>query len=124
MESRRAKQLRAAAAALLVSALGAAPAAAQSIFDDTQSERVEGAAGREDIKLDLALCAPHLDRLKNSGTSTALADSIEDPECRQAILRAQAAGMTKQQIVDTLMGASDMPDPDPAAPPPPNDDDE
>jgi hypothetical protein len=93
-------------------------ALAETIFDDTQSERVKGAVGRENIKLDLALCAPHLSKLQGADEGKALADSVEDPECRQAILRAQAAGFSKAQIVSILMGASGVPDPNPGAAPP------
>ena len=52
-------------------------------------------------------------KLEGGADPQAFADSVEDPACRKAILQAQAAGLSKAQIVDLLMGASDVPDPDP-----------
>lgn len=73
----------------------------------------------ENAKLDLTMCAPEIDTLNKATESAAIADIVQNPQCRQAILRAQAAGLTKGQIVDILMGASGITDPDPGAPPAP-----
>lgn len=85
---------------------------AQSIFEgDTASEQVENATDLESIKTDLALCAPHLDRLEAGPDERAMQESIEDPQCVKAVLAAQRAGLSKAEIVNILMGASDVPDP-------------
>ncbi len=96
---------------LVVALVAVAPVGAQSIFDDTASEQVEEATDLESVKTDLALCAPHLDRLRDGTDAEAVHESVEDPQCRKAILAAQRAGLSKSEIVDILMGASDVPDP-------------
>lgn len=94
----------------LVVAVG--PVFAQSIFDgDTASEQVEAATDLQSIKTDLALCAPHLAQLKAGSDGEAMHESVEDPQCVKAVLAAQQAGLSKAEIVNILMGASDVPDP-------------
>ena len=97
--------------ALVALLLGGAPAAAESIFDDAGSQEVEQATDRLSVKTDLVLCAPHLARLRDHADAAAMHEAVEDPECRKAILNARAAGLSKAEIVSTLMGASDIPDP-------------
>jgi len=94
-------------AAAFVTARGAD---AQSIFEDTDSEQVEQATDLEQVKVDLALCAPHLAQLKRGPDARAMAETVEDPQCQKAVRRAQAAGLSKAEIVNLLMGASDVPD--------------
>ncbi len=96
---------------MVAAVVAASPAGAQSIFDDPSSEQVEQATDLESIKTDLALCAPHLARLKQGPDAEALHESVEDPQCRKAVLAGQAAGLSKAEIVNILMGASDVPDP-------------
>ena len=96
---------------LLALVVTAAPVQAESIFDDTASEQVEEATNLVQVKTDLALCAPHLDELKRGPDAEALHDGVEDPQCRKAVLAARAAGLSKAEIVNILMGASDVPDP-------------
>lgn len=80
-----------------------------SVFDGLDAKEVDQATNRQEAKVELALCAPHLAQLKVHPDARAYARSIDDPRCRKAILNAQAAGMTKAEIVDTLMGASELP---------------
>ena len=90
--------------------LVACPAAAQSV-DGLSGEEVETATNLATVKTNLALCAPQLEGLRAGPDPAAFARDVQDPECRQAIVAAQAAGLSKAQIVDILMGASGVTDP-------------
>ena len=113
--SRRFGALAIAAAAL---AFAPAGAPAQPIDNGIQSEQVKNAVALENAKLDLAMCASELNQLAGTPDSQALEDSVSNPDCRRAILKAQASGMSKSQIVTVLMGGAGVPDSKPNTPPP------
>jgi hypothetical protein len=102
---------------LLLASLAGVDAAAQSLnADGIQPNEVKRGVAVENAKIDLTMCAPELDTLTGAAESAAIAEIAENPQCRQAILRAQAAGLTRGQIIDILMGASAVPDANPGAP--------
>jgi hypothetical protein len=105
-----------AAAALLLWLAGRSPA--QSLNQGAiQPDQVNRAVDLESVKVDLAFCASELDELQGAPSEQALQESVDNPDCRRAILKAQAAGMTKSQIVTILMGGADVPDSQPNQPP-------
>lgn len=75
------------------------------------SAQVDAATDLESIKTDLALCAPHLAQLREGPDAEAFHEGVEDPQCVKAVVAAQKAGLSKAEIVNILMGASDIPDP-------------
>jgi hypothetical protein len=95
-----------AAGALLLALAG--PAAAQPLNQgEIQPDQVNRAVDLESIKTDLTFCASELDELQGAPSERELQESVDNPDCRRAILKAQAAGMTKSQIVKILMGGAD-----------------
>src|SRR5262245_35675322 len=94
-------------ALLLVLLVAARGGLAQPLNDTEQSDEVKHAVAVQNAKLDLALCAPELESLKGNGSPEAIAAAAQNPQCRQAILRARDAGMSGSQIIDVLVGASD-----------------
>ena len=96
--------------AFLLTGCLALPAGAVSV-DDIAEDEVKEATKVESAKADLALCAPHLEELRYRADAEAMHDAVTDPQCRKAILGAQEAGLTKEEIVNILMGAVDIPDP-------------
>jgi hypothetical protein len=99
-------------ASLLVGEASAQPLNSEGI----QPNEVKRGVAAENAKLDLTMCAPEVDVLSKASESAAIAEIAQNPECRRAIVRAQEAGLTRSQIVDTLMAGSGVPDPDPGTP--------
>ena len=102
---------------LAIAALSPLPAGAQALNSQgIQPNEVKQAVAAENAKLDLTMCAPEVDVLNKASAETAVAEVAQNPECRRAIIRAQEAGLTRSQIVDTIMAGSGVPDPDPGPP--------
>lgn len=83
-----------------------------------QPNEVKRGVAVDNAQIDLTMCASDLGVLQGADDSATIADIVHSPQCRAAILRAQSVGMTKAQIVATLMGASGVPDPNAGSPPP------
>jgi hypothetical protein len=104
---------------LLMAGLAGRDARAQGLnAEGIQPNEVKRGVAVENAKVDLTMCASDLDVLQGADESAAIADMVHNPQCRAAILRAQSLGMTRAQIVATLMGASGVANPNPGGPPP------
>jgi hypothetical protein len=114
----RLQPLRVVLSTLLLVGLASTHAAGQALNSvGIQPNEVKRGVAVDNAQIDLTMCASDLNVLQGASESAQLADIARSPECRAAIVRAQAAGMTKSQIVATLMGASGMADPNPGSAP-------
>ena len=103
---------------VLLALVAASRGGAQPLNDEgVQPNEVKEGVARQNAKLDLTLCAPELESLQQSGSPEAIENAAQNPQCRQAIIRAREAGLSGSQIISILMGASGDPDPNPGPPP-------
>lgn len=110
--------MKTATIALLLVSLATSRVGAQPLNDEgVQPGEVKEGVARQNAKVDLALCAPELESLQQSGSPEAIENAAQNPQCRQAIIRAREAGLSGSQIISILMGASGDPDPNPGPPP-------